>query len=55
MTRKIERPVDEDDRYTEARDAALRELEHGFALGGGPLPGRDDIHDIQVINPLRDT
>jgi post-segregation antitoxin (ccd killing protein) len=42
---EIERLVEEHDRYTEAKRNAIAELRRGYDLGGGPLPGRDEIYD----------
>jgi hypothetical protein len=32
-------------RYAKAREAAVRRLTRGHALGGGKLPKRDELHD----------
>lgn len=42
---EITRLVTEDDAYQRARQVALGHLERGFHLGGGPLPGRESLHD----------
>ncbi len=42
---EIERLVAEHDRYTEAKRNAIAELRHGYDLGGGPLPRRDEMYD----------
>ena len=42
---EIERLVAQDDTYRSAHQAALAHLERGFHLGGGPLPGRDSLHE----------
>jgi hypothetical protein len=31
--------------FTKAREAAMRRLKRGQALGGGKLPSREDLHD----------
>ncbi|HEY4576069.1 MAG TPA: DUF6364 family protein [Thermoanaerobaculia bacterium] len=42
---EISRLVVEDDAYESAKRAALKRLERGAHLGGGPLPARDELHD----------
>ncbi len=42
---EIERLVDEDDHYHEARLAALDQLARGFHLGGGAPPPRNSLHE----------
>jgi len=37
--------VDDEDSYERAKRGALAALEHGFDMGGGPLPGRDELHE----------
>jgi hypothetical protein len=43
---EIERIVAEHDRYGEAKRASIAELRRGYDLGGGPLPGRDEVYDL---------
>lgn len=42
---EIARLVAEDDRYQAAKAIALRQLEHGFRLGGGLPPDRGSLHE----------
>lgn len=42
---EIERLVAEHDRYNEAKRSAIAELRRGYRLGGGRLPGRDEIYE----------
>lgn len=35
-----------DARYEKAKREALAELEHGYNLGGGKLPSRDELYDL---------
>ena len=42
---QIDRLVTQDETYRAARQVALEHLEHGFHLGGGPLPSRDSLHE----------
>lgn len=42
---EIERLVAKHDRYEDAKRAAIAELRRGYDLGGGPLPGRDEVHE----------
>lgn len=43
VSREIERLWAE--HYRSVRDEALKELQTGFDLGGGPLPNRDSLYD----------
>lgn len=45
VAEEIARLVADDDRYRRARDAALRHLDRGFRMGGGPLPVRESLHE----------
>lgn len=42
---EIVRLVEDEDAYQRAKDAALDRLEKGLSLGGGPYPGREELHD----------
>jgi hypothetical protein len=42
---EITRLVEDDDRYHRARVIALRQLNRGFHMGGGPLPDRESLHE----------
>jgi cytosine/adenosine deaminase-related metal-dependent hydrolase len=42
---EIERLVDEDEAYQQARQTALEQLKQGFRLGGGAQPDRESLHD----------
>ena len=42
---EIDRLVAEDETYRSARRLAVAHLERGFHLGGGALPGRDELHE----------
>jgi hypothetical protein len=42
---EISRLVEADDRYRQARDTALRQLDRGFHMGGGRLPDRESLHE----------
>jgi predicted transcriptional regulator len=42
---EISRLVAEYDAYESAKQAALKRLEEGAHLGGGPLPARGELHD----------
>ncbi len=42
---EIDRLVDDDDSYRQARRRALDHLEQGFSLGGGALPERASLHE----------
>jgi hypothetical protein len=42
---EIERLIDEDDEYRNARQRALDHLEDGFHLGGGRPPPRESLHE----------
>lgn len=33
-------------RYEKAKQGALAKLRHGYDLGGGTLPSRDDLYDV---------
>lgn len=43
VSREIERLWAE--HYNRVRDEALKELQSGFDLGGGPLPDRESLYD----------
>ncbi len=45
VSSEIERLVDEDDAYRQARLTALDQLARGFHLGGGTPPSRDSLHE----------
>jgi hypothetical protein len=45
LRQELSRLVDEQRGYAQAREAALRRLARGQSLGGGALPGRDELHD----------
>jgi len=45
LRRELSRLVEDQRGYARARDAALRRLAHGTALGGGKLPAREELHD----------
>jgi predicted transcriptional regulator len=45
VAQEIERLVGEEDAYLAAQAEALATLKHGFHLGGGLLPPRDDLHE----------
>ena len=45
LRRELSRLVEDQRGYARARAAAARRLSHGSALGGGKLPGREDLHD----------
>jgi hypothetical protein len=42
---EIARLVADDDRYRRARVLALRQLDRGFHMGGGPAPDRESLHE----------
>jgi predicted DNA-binding protein len=42
---EIERLVDEAEPYEVAKQAALTALQHGFNMGGGSLPAREELYD----------
>jgi hypothetical protein len=42
---EITRLVADDDRYRRARMIALRQLDRGFHMGGGPVPDRETLHE----------
>ena len=42
---EIERLVGEDELYQESLQTALRQLEHGFHLGGESLPDRTSLYE----------
>ncbi|HSH23130.1 MAG TPA: DUF6364 family protein [Acidimicrobiales bacterium] len=44
VAHEIERLVGEDEAYQRAKSTALAQLNRGFHLGGGPLPGRSSLH-----------
>ncbi len=46
---ELERLVREDRAYDAARQAALRRLQKGSHLGGGPLPSREELHDREDL------
>ena len=45
VAEEIRKLVGEDESYQRAKAVALAQLDRGFHLGGGPLPGRDILHD----------
>lgn len=45
LREELSRLVAEDEAYETAKRAALERLARGAHLGGGPLPGRDELHD----------
>ncbi|MGH9165988.1 MAG: DUF6364 family protein [Acidimicrobiales bacterium] len=45
VAKEIDRLVGEDENYQRARATALAQLSRGFHLGGGPLPGRETLHE----------
>jgi hypothetical protein len=45
LREELSRLVAKDEAYETAKRAALKRLERGAHLGGGPLPSRDEIHD----------
>jgi predicted transcriptional regulator len=46
---ELSRLVAEDDAYETAKRAALKRLERGSHLGGGPLPSRAELHDRALL------
>jgi hypothetical protein len=45
LRRELSRLVEDQRGFVKAKEAAVRRLSHGTSLGGGPLPGRDDLHE----------
>jgi plasmid stability protein len=45
LREELSRLVAEDEAYEIAKIAALKRLERGAHLGGGPLPLRDELHE----------
>jgi predicted transcriptional regulator len=45
LREELSRLVAEDETYEIAKRSALKRLEQGSHLGGGPLPNRDELHD----------
>jgi plasmid stability protein len=45
LREELSRLVAEDEAYEVAKRAALKRLERGARLGGGPLPSRDELHE----------
>jgi plasmid stability protein len=41
---EILRLVDDDDSYQQAKEAALKRLNRGMSLGGGPYPAREELY-----------
>ena len=42
---EILRLVDDGDSYQRAKEAALKRLNRGMSLGGGPYPTREELYD----------
>ena len=45
LRKELSRLVEDQRGFTKSRDTAIRRLRRGQSLGGGPLPGRDELHD----------
>jgi predicted transcriptional regulator len=45
LREELSRLVAEDEAYETAKRAALKRLERGAHLGGGPLPSRNELHE----------
>jgi predicted transcriptional regulator len=45
LREELSRLVAENEAYETAKEAALKRLDLGTHLGGGPLPVRGDLHD----------
>lgn len=45
LREELSRLVAEDEAYEVAKRIALKRLERGAHLGGGPLPSRDELHE----------
>lgn len=49
LRRELAGLVERQRHYARAREAALRRLGRGQALGGGKLPPREDLHDRAAL------
>jgi plasmid stability protein len=45
LREELSRLVAEDEAYEAAKRIALKRLQRGTRLGGGPLPSRDELHE----------
>jgi hypothetical protein len=45
LRKELSRLVEAQRGYGRARESAVRRLDRGQSLGGGPLPARDELHD----------
>jgi len=45
IAEQVESLVGTDEAYENARQSALRNLDQGFNLGGGPYATREELHD----------
>ena len=48
LREELSRLVVEDETYQSARQSALKRLERGTHLGGGPLPARKDLQRARL-------
>jgi hypothetical protein len=46
---ELEKLVDRQAAYTQAKAKALAHLENPFHLGGGGIPNREDLHDRKSL------
>jgi predicted transcriptional regulator len=45
LAEQVEALIGTDEAYEKARQSALKRLQQGFHLGGGPYATRDELHD----------
>lgn len=49
LAAELEKLVNNEQEYQQARARALARLATGFHLGGGKMPGREEVHDRQGL------
>ena len=49
LAAELEKLVNNDNEYQQARVRALARMASGFHLGGGKMPSREELHDRQGL------
>ena len=52
LAAELEKFVNDEEEYQQARVRALARLASGFRLGAGKMPSREELHDRQTQRPV---
>lgn len=52
LAAELEKLVNDEEEYQQARVRALARLASGFRLGAGKMPSREELHDRQAQRPV---